>query len=110
MNRFKNEMALNSFSFFYTGKKASKRNEPERFYHGFVLGLMVELADRYMLTLNWEMRLSEHSSFGCYDVLLEPRKESDWAYILEFKVYDLEEEASIEDTVQAALAQIEEKM
>ncbi len=103
MNHFMNEVALDSFSFFDTGKKASKRSEPERFYHGFVLGLMVELADRYMLTSNRE------SGFGRYDVLLEPRKEMDLAYILEFKAYDPDEETSLEDTVQAALAQIEEK-
>lgn len=54
--------------------------EPERFYHGFVLGLMVELSDRYVIASNRE------SGFGRYDVALEPRTDSDNAILIEFKV------------------------
>lgn len=53
------------FSYFDAGKRASEA-EPERFDHGFVLGLMVELEGRYHITSNRE------SGFGRYDVLLEP--------------------------------------
>lgn len=81
--------------------------EPERFYHGFVLGLMVELEDRYTITSNRE------SGFGRYDVVLKPKSTADGrgcdAMILEFKVYDPEDEASLKDTVESALLQIEEK-
>lgn len=103
MNVYMNRVALNTFSYFDTGKRPSG-NEPERFYHGFVLGLMVELQGRYVITSNQE------SGFGRYDVMLEPRnlKEDD-AIILEFKVQDPEEESSLKDTVQKALRQIEEK-
>ena len=73
------------------------------FYHGFVLGLMVELADRYVITSNRE------SGFGRYDVMLKPRGQEDDAIILEFKVYDPEEETSLKDTVGAALEQIADK-
>lgn len=66
MNAFMNRVALVTFSFFDTGK-GSPETQPERFYHGFVLGLMVELADRYVLTSNRE------SGFGRYDVMLEPK-------------------------------------
>ena len=85
-----------------TIKKRERRSQPERFYHGFVLGLMVELRSRYLITSNRE------SGFGRYDVMLEPKnpKEDD-AFILEFKVHDSEDEATLEDTVQAALEQIE---
>ncbi len=86
-----------------TGKKPSEKTEPERFYHGFVLGLMVELADRYAITSNRE------SGFGRYDVMLEPKSGKDDAIILEFKVHDPEDEKSLQDTVKAALQQIEEK-
>ena len=103
MNHYMNEVALNTFSFFDVSMKPSKNTEPERFYHGFVLGLMVELADRYMLTSNRE------SGFGRYDVILEPKDSGDIAYILEFKVHNSKKEISLEDTVQTALAQIEEK-
>ena len=76
--------------------------EPERFYHGFVLGLLVELADRYTVTSNRE------SGFGRYDVMLEPKTAQLDAILIEFKVQD-EEEKALSDTVEAALRQIEEK-
>nr|WP_302111095.1 AAA family ATPase [uncultured Acetatifactor sp.] len=112
MNFYMNKVALQTFSFFDSGKKPSEE-EPERFYHGFVLGLMVELADKYVLTSNRE------SGFGRYDVMLEPKtvrgdgvktggREAD-AIIIEFKVQDSSEEKELSDTVASALAQIEEQ-
>ena len=103
MNNYMNAVATETFSYFDTGKRRSKKSEPERFYHGFVLGLMVELTGRYVMTSNRE------SGFGRYDVMLEPKKEGDYAYILEFKVHDPKEEKSLRGTVDAALLQIEEK-
>ena len=103
MNTYMNRVALTTFSYFDTGKKPSEDAEPERFYHGFVLGLMVELADRYIISSNRE------SGFGRYDVLLEPKRDGEDGIILEFKVYDPEDEKTLADTVQAALEQIEEK-
>ncbi|MDO4298480.1 MAG: AAA family ATPase [Lachnospiraceae bacterium] len=100
MNIYMNRVALEMFSYFDTGKRASGA-EPERFYHGFVLGLMVELEERYVLTSNRE------SGFGRYDVMLEPRNKSDDAIIMEFKVQDVEDEKNLSDTVQEALGQIE---
>ena len=103
MNVYMNRVALQTFSYFDTGKHPSY-DEPERFYHGFVLGLIVDMTGEYVITSNRE------SGFGRYDVVIEPRepKKHD-AIILEFKVYDSEDEASLKETVQAALAQIEEK-
>ena len=102
MNGYMNRVALATFSYFDTGKNPSCE-EPERFYHGFVLGLMVDLNDKYILTSNRE------SGFGRYDVMLEPRKKEYDAILIEFKVQDTEEEKELSDTVQAALRQIEEK-
>ncbi|MDD7177883.1 MAG: AAA family ATPase [bacterium] len=102
MNEYMNRMTLLMFSSFDTGTIPSK-SQPERFYHGFVLGLMVDLTDRYVVTSNQE------SGFGRYDVMLEPKDKDDDAMILEFKVFNPRREASLEDTVQSALAQIEEK-
>ena len=99
MNYYMNKVALAVFSYFDTGKSLSG-GEPERFYHGFVLGLMVELNGRYVLTSNRE------SGFGRYDVMLEPKEKSDPAMILEFKVQSSEEK-ELSDTVDAALRQIE---
>lgn len=116
MNTYMNRTALATFSClacvkrssgpflssFDTGKRPSATTEPERFYHGFVLGLMVDLADRYSITSNRE------SGFGRYDVLLEPYSKNDTAIILEFKVRDPEEEKTLLDCAEAALKQIEE--
>ena len=102
MNVYMNQVALHTFSYFDTGKNPSYE-EPERFYHGFVLGLIVDLQNRYVITSNRE------SGFGRYDVMLEPKNSEDDAIILEFKVHDSEDEDSLKDTVQSALRQIEEK-
>lgn len=103
MNRYMNKVALATFSFFDTGSKPSDVTEPERFYHGFVLGLMVELAGRYRVTSNRE------SGFGRYDVMLEPYKKDAPAFVLEFKVHDPEDEGTLEETVKEALRQIADK-
>ena len=104
MNDYMNRIALYTFSSFDAGRHPSEETEPERFYHGFVLGLMVDLKDRYVITSNRE------SGYGRYDVMLEPRHaDVDAAIILEFKVFDKYGEKSLEKTVQSALQQIEEK-
>lgn len=103
MNHYMNNIALKTFSFFDSGNKPSKTCEPERFYHGFVLGLTVDLADRYVITSNRE------SGLGRYDVMLKPKNKADGAILMEFKVNDPKNEKTLEDTVQAALKQMEEK-
>ena len=104
MNHYINRIALETFSFFDTGKGPSASAEPERFYHGLVLGLMVDLQDKYHITSNRE------SGFGRYDIMLEPVEigQSD-AIILEFKVIDPESEADLNATVNNALEQIRHK-
>ena len=102
MNTYMNRVTLEMFSYFDTGRGV-QGDAPERFYHGFVLGLMVKLTDRYMVTSNRE------SGFGRYDVVLEPRDASrDDAIILEFKVQDAREK-ELSDTVSEALRQIRER-
>lgn len=104
MNEYMNQMSLEVFSSFDTGKRASQKAQPERFYHGFVLGLMVDLQREYTVTSNWE------SGFGRYDVVVEPKNPADApAIIIEFKVFNARKENTLEDTAKAALAQIEEK-
>ena len=103
MNIYMNDVALATFSSFDTGKKPSEKSQPERFYHGFVLGLLVELRDRYQIRSNRE------SGYGRYDVMLTPVTEVDDAIVIEFKVHEPDEEETLQDTVRVALDQITEK-
>ena len=103
MNEYMNCVSEEIFSSFDTGTSPSKKLQPERFYHGFVLGLTVELSKRYVITSNRE------SGFGRYDIMLTPKKEGDDAYIIEFKVFHPKKERSLADTVKTAIAQIEAK-
>ena len=105
MNVYMNDVALSTFSNFDTGKHPSERTQPERFYHGFVLGLLVEMRDIY------EVKSNRESGYGRYDVMLIP-KNNDKKYnaiIIEFKVFDSYDESTLEDTAKSALRQIEEK-
>ena len=103
MNEYMNDVAFKMFSYFDTGNNPTK-SQPERFYHGFVLGLLVELKGRYYVTSNRE------SGFGRYDIMLEPvNPAKDEAIIIEFKVFNPRKEQSIEETIASAHAQIEEK-
>ncbi len=104
MNEFMNDIALTTFSSFDIAESVAKHDAPERFYHGFVLGLMVELKGSYEVTSNRE------SGFGRYDIMLVPRKMGQLdPMVIEFKVRKPRKEASLEETVAAALQQIDDK-
>lgn len=103
MNYYMNEVVLATFSSFDTGKRPSEKAKPERFYHGFVLGLMVELREKYVITSNRE------SGLGRYDIMLEPLAEDLDAIIIEFKVRNPLKEETLEDTLATALLQIENR-
>lgn len=106
MNRYMNDISMATFSYFDVGNSqnyyTSKSDRPERFYHGFVLGLIVELKGRYHISSNRE------SGYGRYDVMLEPVNETDLAFVLEFKTSE-EGEKTLQDTVAAARKQIQDK-
>ncbi len=99
MNAYMNRITLSTFSFFDVG---GEYQEPERFYHGFVLGLMAEQTENYILRSNRE------SGFGRYDVMMIPKREELPGIIMEFKVRSSRKERTLEETVKAALTQIEE--
>lgn len=103
MNEYMNRIIPSTISFFDTGTQPARKSEPERFYHGLVLGMMVKLQDRYRITSNRE------SGFGRYDIMLEPCNAGDDAVMIEFKVFNSRKEKSLQDTVDHALAQIREK-
>ena len=122
MNEYMNDISSELFSSFDTGKKPSVKLQPERFhaveattksltrpnssvcfYHGFVLGLIVELREKYYISSNKE------SGFGRYDIMIEPKEKEADAFIIEFKVVHAKNGETLETAVQAALKQIEEK-
>ena len=86
------------FSYMDVGK-----NTAENFYHAFVLGMLVGLKDTYYVNSNRE------SGFGRYDIMLEPKDKNGNSFIMEFKVMENMEEKTIEDTIENAKKQIEEK-
>ena len=102
MNLYMNRVALETFSYFDVGG-SGQDSEPEKFYHGFVLGLMAEQND------NYEVRSNRESGFGRYDVMLIPKKEKLPAIVMEFKVHNPNREKSLSDTAGTALRQIDEK-
>ena len=102
MNEYMNRISMSVFSYFDTAG-GREQTEPERFYHGFVLGLLVDLTDSYRLTSNRE------SGFGRYDVMLLPKQKHLDGIIIEFKVYNPRREKTLQDTAANALRQIEQK-
>ena len=103
MTRYLNKILCETISYFDGGKKPGEE-EPEKFYHGLVLGLLAENTQDYVVKSNRE------SGYGRYDVVMEPKDSSGTAVIMEFKVFDtLDDENGLEDTAASALKQIEEK-
>ena len=78
-------------------------NTAENFYHAFVLGMLVSLKDSYVVNSNRE------SGIGRYDIMLEPKDKNGNSFIMEFKVYKEDKENTIEETIENAKKQIEEK-
>ena len=106
MNDYMNDVALKTFSSFDSGKHTSEKKAPENFFHGFVLGLIVDQTENYIITSNRE------SGYGRYDIMLEPIDKTNEklpGIVIEFKVINPRKENSLEETVKAALKQIEEK-
>ena len=103
MTAYISRVTASVISHFDSGRKPSGKTEPERFFHGLVLGLMADLNDKYMITSNRE------SGLGRYDVLLEPRGSMDDGIIFEFKVFDPDGESELSDTADAAVKQIIDK-
>ena len=105
MNAYMNKVTLKTISYFDSGNSPSDE-EPERFFHGLVLGLMVDQTENYIITSNRE------SGYGRYDIMLEPIDKSNEnlpCIVIEFKVINPKKEKTLEETVEAALNQIEDK-
>ena len=104
MNYYMNKVSLATFSYFDVGSENGSDPEPERFYLGFVLGLIAERSGFYMIRSNRE------SGFGRYDIMMIPQERERYpAIIIEFKVCSRMKKETLEEAVRSALDQIEEK-
>ena len=92
VNKFK-RMYLSAVSYHDAG-------DSEKYYHHFMLGLLLTLGDKYIITSNRE------SGYGRYDIALEPKDKKNFGLIFEFKIGD---KNSIGEKAKEALAQIDEK-
>ena len=92
------KLVVEMFSYMDVGE-----NTAENFYHAFVLGMLVGLKDTYYVNSNRE------SGMGRYDIMLEPKDKNGNSFIMEFKVYKEDKEKDIEETIENAKKQIEEK-
>lgn len=102
MEAYLERAVLTIFDYFHKGEE-SIEDKTQRFYYSLVLALMMDLGNQYVFIPYYE------SGLGRYDVILEPKDVNEKAFILEFKTYDKETEEELEDTIQAAFEQIEEK-
>ncbi len=92
------DFVLKSFSMFDVSGQ-----EPEKFYHAFVLGMLVSLGNEYVIRSNRE------SGLGRYDVMLIPNDKNKLGIIIEFKKRSQYQKETLEQAVVAALEQIEDK-
>ena len=93
-----NRLVREMFSYMDVGEDTA-----ENFYHAFVLGMLVGLKDSYYVNSNRE------SGMGRYDIMLEPQDKNGNSFIIEFKVADDMEESTIEEVIENAKKQIEER-
>jgi Predicted AAA-ATPase/PD-(D/E)XK nuclease superfamily len=77
--------------------------EPERFYHGLVVGLLAGLAPRY------EVRSNRESGYGRCDIMILPKTAGNPGVVLELKRVDTEAGETTEKAFTAALRQIRER-
>ena len=92
------EFMLSSVSVFDVPSQDS-----EKIYHGFILGILIGLSDRY------EVKSNRESGLGRYDVMLIPKNPKDLGIIMEFKKIGRFEKTTLEAAVNAALKQIEDR-
>ena len=78
-------------------------DEPERVYHGFVLGMLVALNNTHYVLSNRE------SGYGRYDVMVIPKDITKPGIIIEFKRARKNNKKTIEQLIEEAKTQIEDK-
>ncbi|MBW7876332.1 MAG: AAA family ATPase [Candidatus Cloacimonetes bacterium] len=77
--------------------------EPEKFYHGLVLGLIVSFSD------TWHIRSNRESGLGRCDLLMTPKNPAHFGIVMEFKTMDSYEDSDLLACAQNAMDQIESR-
>lgn len=75
--------------------------EPEKLYHGFILGLLVHLEKQY------EVRSNRESGLGRADVLMRPKTPGRPGVVIEFKVQ--ESRKTVDEVLLSAAKQVRDK-
>ncbi|SHF00208.1 PD-(D/E)XK nuclease superfamily protein [Marinitoga hydrogenitolerans DSM 16785] len=92
------EIVENTLSYFDVTEK-----EPERFYHGLILGMSVGLEKDYIIKSNRE------AGYGRADLILIPKNKTKPGIIFEFKKYSRDFDKNLKDSAERGIKQIEEK-
>ncbi|MEJ8553124.1 AAA family ATPase [Tepidibacter sp. Z1-5] len=77
--------------------------ESEKFYHAFVLGILVALNEDY------EVKSNRESGYGRYDIMVIPKDQTKLAIIIEFKKVSKRRKETLETAVDKAIAQIKDR-
>jgi hypothetical protein len=93
-----NDFVLQTLSYFDT-----QRQNVERVYQAFILGLLVNLS------ANYEINSEKESGYGRYDIAILPKDNSKIAILMELKKIDELNEETKDEALESALQQIEEK-
>ncbi|MDY0217556.1 MAG: AAA family ATPase [Bacteroidales bacterium] len=99
-NRILSKFMSESLSYFNLPKKTK---DVERIYQAFLLGILISLRDDYEITSEKE------SGYGRYDIAIVPKDKSKKAIIMELKTIDDFNGDTIDQTLDSALKQIEDR-
>lgn len=95
--RLLNDFVVNTLSYYDTSGR-----DPEKVYQAFLLGMLVSSGV-------YEVSSNRESGLGRYDILMRPRDIRKRGVIMELKLYDPMFDTSVDDVLDSALQQIEDK-
>ncbi len=98
--RILSKFVLETLSYFNVGRKTK---EVERVFQAFLLGMLINLKDRY------EVYSEKESGYGRFDVSVIPKDKSKQAIIMELKSIDTFNNETKDQTLDSALQQIEDR-
>ena len=95
--RLLNDFVVNTLSYYDTSGR-----DPEKVYQAFLLGMLISSGA-------YEVSSNREAGLGRYDILMRPRDIRKRGVIMELKLYDPMFDTSVDDILDSALQQIEDK-